>query len=107
TGSGPLAGDKQVHRAQFCSRAHGGQCRVLEGAVLVFGPNQRGHATTPNVFSLETSSSTESTFTPACRTGGSATFSTFRRGVMSTPYSAALFTTSGFDLAFMMLGSDA
>ena len=45
------------------------------------------------------------TFTPPWRSGGSVTFSTFRRGAGSTPSSAGDSFSSGFLRAFMMLGS--
>ena len=43
----------------------------------------------------------------ALRPLGSSVFSTLRRGVTSTPKSAGVFSSSGFFLAFMMLGSEA
>src|SRR5690606_2957411 len=94
------AGDERVDRPEPAGRTHGRQRRVADGAGFVFDQDQRRHATTPSVLSFATSSSTEATFTPAWRTGGSSTFSTVRRGVTSTPVSATGFTASGFDLAF-------
>ena len=61
--------------------------------------------TLASFFSFSTSSSTLPTFTPPWRSGGSVTFSTFRRGAGSTPSSAGYSFSSGFLRAFMMLGS--
>ncbi len=55
------------------------------------------------VFNLG-SSSTLATMTPAGRGGGAVTASTLWRGVMSTPSSDKAISSSGFFLAFMMLG---
>ena len=45
--------------------------------------------------------------TPATRLGGSVTLSVSSRGATSTPKSPGDLVSSGFDLAFMMLGSEA
>ena len=67
--------------------------------------NQRLHATTPRVFSLPISSSTEPTLTPAWRFGGSLDLERRqpRRGVDAV-IGRASSGASGLDLAFMMLG---
>src|SRR5690606_39259431 len=80
-----LAGHQRIDRAQPARGGDGGEHRVLHRAALMLDENQRLHAANPSVFSLATSSSTEPTTTPACRTGGSATLSTFSRGETSTP----------------------
>ncbi|KDC00343.1 CoA-transferase family III domain protein [Bordetella bronchiseptica D993] len=54
--------------------------------------------------SFSTREATSGTFTPAARCGGSDTLSVFRRGATSTPRSSGLIVSSGFFLAFMMLG---
>ena len=59
---------------------------VLEGLVVVFGNQQRGHQRTPaSVLSFEISSATSLTLTPPLRPGGSMVLSTSRCGVRSTP----------------------
>ena len=56
---------------------------------------------------LQVIEATLPTFTPALRAAGSSVFSTFSRGAIDTPKSAAVLSSSGFFLAFMMLGSEA
>ena len=55
--------------------------------------------------SLATSSFTSATLPPPLRLAGSVTLSVVSRGATSTPSVAGLVTSSGFFLAFMMLGS--
>ena len=88
-------------------RRHGVQGRALDGVVVVFGYDECGHGqiTFASFLSLATSVATSGTLTPAPRLGGSTTFSVLMRGVTSTPRPAGLSTSSGFFLAFMMLGS--
>ena len=102
-----LARDQQVDIAKLRSGGDGGERRVLDVAAFMFDEDQRLHFATPRLFSFATSSSTEPTFTPAWRLAGSTTFSVSRRGATSTPKSPGDLTLSGFDLAFMMLGSEA
>src|SRR5262249_37406990 len=81
---------------------------VLEVACFVFGNQQRSHQRTPaSVFSLETSSATSFTLTPALRPAGSVVLRISRCGVRSTPVSDAFFSAIGFFFAFMMLGNEA
>ena len=80
---------------------------VLHGRVVVFGDNENGHQITPASLSLPTSSAAVFTLTPAWRLPGSAVFTTLRRGAISTPKSAGVFTSIGFFFAFMMFGSEA
>src|SRR5690606_32397831 len=71
------------------------------------GKKKCRHQRPPASFlSFSTSSATLPTLTPALRVGGSEVFRTLRRGVMSTPKSSGVFTSSGFFFAFMILGSD-
>src|SRR5690606_14643728 len=55
-----------------------------------------GQMTLASFFSLSTRAPTSGTLTPACRPGGSLTFSVFRRGAGSTPKSAGLNLSSCF-----------
>jgi len=103
-----VAGHQHVHVATGLQRGgHGVQGGALDGRVVVFGNNKCGHVqiTLASVFSLFTRVATSATFTPAPRLGGSLTFRVFRRGATSTPRSSGLTVSSGFFLAFMMLGS--
>jgi hypothetical protein len=60
--------------------------RVVERGVAVFSENENGHdQIAPADLSLAMSASTSATFSPASRFFGSATFTTDRRGVTSTP----------------------
>src|SRR5690606_13025557 len=79
------SGDQRVDRAELRGGGNGRKRCVLERARFVFDQHQRGHATAPSSLSFATSSSTEPTLIPACRTGGSATLSTLSRGTTSTP----------------------
>ena len=101
------SGDERVDLAQL--RSGGDRCErgVLDLATLVLDVDERLHCATPRALSLPISSSTEPTLSPACRLGGSATLSVSRRRLMSTPSSSGVLVVSGFDLAFMMFGSDA
>ncbi len=101
------SGDERMDLAQLGGCRDCSKRRVLDLAAFVLDVDESLHCTTPSVFSLPISSSTEPTLSPACRLGGSATFSTSRRRAMSTPSSSGVFVASGFALAFMMLGSDA
>jgi hypothetical protein len=67
----------------------------------------KDYSTPASFLSLSTSSATSLTLTPALRPPGSSVFSTFSRGFTSAPKSAGLLSSSGFFLAFMMLGSEA
>jgi hypothetical protein len=97
-------------RMDFAQLRRGGDCcerGVLDLAAFMLDVNERLHATTPSVLSLPISSSTEPTLSPAWRLAGSTTFSVSRRRAMSTPSSSGVLAASGFDLAFMMFGSEA
>ena len=93
--------------AQLTGRRDRRQGRGLQRRVVMFGENKNGHAqiTFASFFSLSTSSSTVFSITPARRFGGSAVFSTLKRGAISTPSEAASTTSSGFFFAFMIFGS--
>ncbi|KEZ16688.1 hypothetical protein CP98_04009 [Sphingobium yanoikuyae] len=81
-----LASNQQMDFAQLGCSGHGGKGRVLDGAALMFNPNERlRHAATPRALSWATSSSTSATLMPAERLGGSETLSVSRRAAMSTP----------------------
>ena len=76
-------GDVAAHRLR---RSHGLGGGVVQRAVVVLGQDQDRHQITPaSDFSLAISSSTEPTLTPAWRVDGSTVFTTFSRGVTSTP----------------------
>src|SRR5436190_14414258 len=97
-----------MHRGRDLGRgAHRLVGGILQRFIVMFGEDQRGHYRTPSAFSRSSSSLTDATFTPPPRLGGSDTFRTLRRGVISTPRSAGDFSSIGFFLAFMMLGSEA
>ncbi len=100
-------GDERMDFAQLRRGGDGCKRGVLDLAALVLDVDERLHATTPSVFSLPISSSTEPTLSPACRLAGSTTFSVSRRRAMSTPSSSGVLAASGFDFAFMMFGSEA
>ena len=103
-------GDQHVdRRAELRSRGERARRQIAQTAVRDFGQKKRRHGqiTPASSCSLATSSATVLTFTPALRPLGSAVFSTFRRGVTSTPKSAGVFSSIGFFFAFMMLGSEA
>src|SRR5690606_22987064 len=102
-----LAGDEQMHFAKFGCGGHGGEGGILDRGAVMLDQYKRLHATTPKVLSLAINSSTDATLSPAWRLGGSVTLRISRRGAASTPKSAGVFIASGFDLAFMMLGSEA
>src|SRR6185295_6384586 len=102
-----LAGHQQMDFAKLRGGGDCGQRRILDRRTIMFDQNQGLHFATPSAFNLPTSSSTEATFSPAWRLGGSTTFNVSSRRPMSTPSSSAVRVTSGFDLAFMMLGSEA
>src|SRR2546423_480214 len=89
-----------------CCR-HGLVGGALQGDIVVFGDDKAGHQIAPSALSLSSSSLTFATLMPPPRLEGSDTFSTLKRGVMSTPSSAAVFSAMGFFLAFMMLGKEA
>lgn len=106
---GGIARDQHMHIAQLGCCGHGGQSRLPDLTAFVVEKNKSGHdqITFASLRSFSTSSATESSLMPALRSVGSATLTTVRRGVMSTPRSAACRVSSGFFLAFMMLGSEA
>ena len=106
-GSDSGADDQQVGFAKLLRGRNRGQRRILDLGAVVLDQNQSLHCATPRAFNLSISSSTDATLSPAWRLGGSATFSTSSRRVMSTPSSSGVLMASGFDLAFIMFGSDA
>src|SRR5262249_45246052 len=82
-----VAGDEHVDVAAIGlgggDRLGGG---VVERGVGGFGENEDGHdQMAPTDLSLAIRASTSATFSPASRFFGSATFTTVRRGAMSTP----------------------
>ena len=108
-GSGGAGGasDKNMDvTANFPGGGDGVEGSGLEALLVVFGDYENGHdqITLASFLSLLTSSATSATRTPAERLAGSATLRVVRRGVTSTPRSAGLTVSSGFFLAFMMLG---
>src|SRR5699024_8295126 len=110
----PLADDQDVEVAagmagDFLGGSNGAQGGGLEGAAFVLGNDQDAHCqmTFASFFSFSTSSVTDPTLTPAWRAGGSLTLTTLRRGLGSTPRSAADITSIGFFFAFMMFGREA
>src|SRR5690606_37204593 len=90
-----------------CCGGYRAQRRSLELGVVVFSNNQIRHdqTTFASFLSLSTSVATSGTMMPALRAAGSTTFSVLRRGATSTPRSSGETVSSGFFLAFMMLGS--
>src|SRR5690606_40327356 len=78
-------GDEQMDFAELRGGGDHRERGVLDGAAVMFDPNERFHECTPIAFSLATSSSTSATLTPAERTGGSDTLTTLTRGAVSTP----------------------
>ncbi len=106
-GLGVRAGNEHVHvLAQRLGGTHGLGDPGAQRLVVVVGQEQRRHESAPVSLSLAISSAAFATFTPALRPGGSTVFRTLRRGAGSTPKSAGFLTSSGFFLAFMMLGSE-
>src|SRR5512143_2463852 len=93
----------------LCCRTDDLAGRFLQGFIVVFGDDERGHGqiTPASFFSLSSNSATVFTLMPAWRLGGSLTLRTFSLGVVSTPKSAGDFSSIGFFLAFMMFGRDA
>src|SRR6185312_12304820 len=86
-------------------RLGGGFAQV--GAVVI-GDDQDRHQSTPASFLRRaTRSAAPPTLIPALRPSGSATLTTVRRGAVSAPRSASGLISSGFFLAFMMLGREA
>ena len=84
------------------------RCCVLDRLIVMISKKKRRHQNPPaSVLSLETSSATEATLMPAFRPGGSMVETTFKRGVISMPKSAGVFSSIGFFLAFIMFGKDA
>ena len=80
-----IARDENMHIAQLPPSCHDSQTRILQRRIIMFGIDENAHAATPISLSLATSASVSATLIPAERTGGSVTFSVFRRGLTSTP----------------------
>src|SRR5205085_10450516 len=75
--------DQSMHFAELRRRGDRGKRRVADLAVAMLDQQQHAHCTTPKAFNFPTSSSTEPTFSPAWRLGGSATFSVSSRRAIS------------------------
>ena len=106
-GAAALPGHQHVDvAADARGRGEGVEDRRLEAGVVVFGDDENGHGqiTFASFLSLSTSSATLLTALPAPRLAGSATLRVCTRGVMSTPSDSGVTMSSGFFLAFMMLG---
>ena len=80
-----IASDENMDIAQLAARCHNSKGRILQRGIIMFGIDENAHAATPISLSLATSASVSATLIPAERTGGSVTFSVFRRGLTSTP----------------------
>ena len=111
-GPGVLARDQNIHLTADLQRGAQGTGAVFgQGGIVVVGKEKNGHVvvsrvqmTAASVFSLSRSSATVASLMPVARVPGSSTRRTRRRGAMSTPSSSGVCWTSGFFLAFMMLG---
>src|SRR5690606_19774942 len=106
-GRGVGASHEHMHAAATLGgRGDGVERGALEAVVVVFGNDEDGHGqiTLASFLSLFTRVATSGTLMPALRLGGSLTFSVLMRGATSTPRSSGLTVSSGFFLAFMMLG---
>ena len=108
-GFDPVAGDEDMDRfIQRLGRGQGLGRRLIERAIRNLGKKQDRHQITPaSSLSFATSSAAEASLTPALRVGGATVFKILRRGAISMPKSAGVFSSIGFFLAFMILGSDA
>ena len=65
------------------------------------------YITFASFLSFSTNSATVSTLMPAERSAGGSTFTVLKREATSTPRSAAVRTSKGFFLAFIMFGKEA
>ena len=102
------AGTEHSHIAEGFHRADDLGCGVaVQFAIGDFAEYKNSHYKTPASFRFDTSSSTLPTMMPALRPCGSRVDTISNRGLTSTPRSAGVFSSSGFFLAFMMLGSEA
>ena len=102
------SGDQRMDFAQLRRGGDGCERRVLDLAAFVLDENERLHSTTPSVFSLPISSSTEPTLIARLalrRLGDLQRLEPAAR--CRRPSSSGVLVASGFDLAFMMLGSEA
>ncbi|MOA31708.1 hypothetical protein D3C78_1528810 [compost metagenome] len=109
-----VAGDQQVDVATDGSGSDllGGRDRVEgrrgQGGVVVFGNDENGHQITfASFFSFSTSSATDLTLIPALRAAGASTLRVFSVEAVDTPSASGVSRSSGFFLAFMMLGKEA
>src|SRR3954447_13283272 len=100
------AGHEHMNRRPDCkSRGEAFSGCIIQNMVVVLGEQQRRHHSTPaSFFSFPTRSSTEVTLIPACLLEGSTVLMTLRRDFVSTPSASGVVSSSGFFLAFMMLG---
>ena len=106
-GGGVVARHQHMHiTPALQSRGDGVERGGLEARVVVFGNNKYGHdqITFATFFNLSTKLATSATLMPAPRWAGSVTFTVMSRGVTSTPKDSGVTVSSGFFLAFMMLG---
>ncbi|MNC22428.1 hypothetical protein D3C75_704300 [compost metagenome] len=90
------------------SGGHGVQGRSTQRCVVVLSDNQDSHQITfASFFSFSTSSATDLTLMPALRAAGASTLRVFTVEAVDTPSASGVTTSSGFFLAFMMLGREA
>ncbi|MNF87279.1 hypothetical protein D3C84_697430 [compost metagenome] len=90
------------------SGGHGVQGRSTQRCVVVLSDNQDSHQITfASFFSFSTSSATDLTLMPALRAAGASTLRVFTVEAVDTPSASGVSTSSGFFLAFMMLGKEA
>ncbi len=104
-----LAGDQQVDvAADLAGGREGVEGGRGQRGIVVLGEYQDSHQITfASFFSLSTSSATDPTLMPALRAAGASTLSTFTVEAVDTPSASGVSTSSGFFLAFMMLGKEA
>ena len=109
-GAAVAAGDEDVDVAtDLGGCGNGVEGGGLEAGVVVFGDYEDSHdqITFASFFSFSTSSATDLTLIPALRAAGASTFRVFTVEAVVTPNASGVTVSSGFFLAFMMLGSEA
>ncbi|MNC60467.1 hypothetical protein D3C75_1103480 [compost metagenome] len=104
-----LAGDQHMDVAtDLLGGGHGVEGGRCQDGVVVFGNDENGHQITfASFFSFSTSSATEPTLMPALRAAGASTLRIFTVDAVDTPSASGVTVSSGFFLAFMMLGREA
>ena len=104
-----LTGDQHMDIAtDLLGSRHGVQGGRSQGGVVVFGNDENGHQITfASFFSFSTSSATDLTLMPALRAAGASTLRVFTVEAVDTPSASGVTTSSGFFLAFIMLGKEA